>query len=64
MQLMLESYQTIFYWVAAGALIVAGFFILRFILKFAWKIIRVALILLSVLLVAGYFFGFLDNIFH
>ena len=46
----------------AGMIILAGFFILRWALKFAWKIVRVALILLSLILVAGYFLGLLDVI--
>ena len=46
----------------AGMIILTGFFILRWALKFAWKIVRVALILLSLILVAGYFLGLLDVI--
>lgn len=45
-----------------GAALLAGLLILRFLFKFAWKFIRVALILLSVILVAGYFLGFLEII--
>jgi hypothetical protein len=43
----------------AGMIILAGVFILRWALKFAWKIVRVTLILLSLILVAGYFLGLL-----
>jgi hypothetical protein len=46
----------------AGMVILAGVFILRWALKFAWKIVRLALILLSLILVAGYFLGLLDVI--
>jgi hypothetical protein len=53
-------FQDISFLVLAGAILLAGLFILRFVLKFAWKIVRVALILISVILVAGYFTGFLD----
>lgn len=56
------TFQNILHLALAGVIIVAGIFILRFMLKFAWKIIRVAVILLSVILVASYFLGFLDNI--
>jgi hypothetical protein len=61
---MLSNVPGFFYWIAAGALLFGGIFFLRFILKFAWKIIRVVLIVVSVFLIAGYFFGFLDIIFR
>jgi hypothetical protein len=61
---MLTNVPNFFYWIAAGALIFGGVFFLRFILKFAWKIIRVVLIFLAIFLVAGYSFGFLDIIFQ
>jgi hypothetical protein len=48
----------------AGMIILAGFFILRWALKFVWKIVRVALILLLLILVAGYFLGLMDIIIH
>lgn len=57
------TFDSIIYLALAGVLLLAGIFILRFVLKFAWKLIRVALILISVLLVAGYLLGFLDIIF-
>ena len=57
------TFETIIYLALAGVILCAGFLILRFVLKFAWKIIRVALILISVILVAGYLLGFLDIIF-
>lgn len=56
------TFQNILQLALAGVIVIAGIFILRFLLKFAWKILRVALILLSVILVASYFLGFLDNI--
>jgi hypothetical protein len=46
----------------AGMIILAGAFILRWALKFVWKILRVALILLLLALVAAYFLGLLDVI--
>jgi len=52
--------ENILYLIAAGVLLFAGVFILRFIAKFAWKFIRVALIILSILLISGYLMGFLD----
>lgn len=54
--------ENISFLAVAGAILLAGIFILRFVLKFAWKIVRVALILMSVILAAGYFLGFLDII--
>ena len=56
------NFQNIGYLALAGIIFLAGVFILRWVLKFAWKIVRVALILLSVILVAGYFLGLLDVI--
>lgn len=55
--------QNIFYVIVAGVLLFVGVFILRFILRFAWKFVRAALIILSLLFIAGYFFGFLDIVF-
>lgn len=54
------TYQNISYLVLAGVILLAGMLILRWVLKFAWKIARVALILISVILVASYFLGLLD----
>jgi len=45
-----------------GAAMLAGLFIVRFFFKFAWKFVRVALILISTILIAGYFLGYLDII--
>jgi len=56
------SFQNIFSLTLVGAALLAGLLILRFLFKFAWKIIRVALILISVILVAGYFLGILEII--
>jgi len=57
---MTETIQNILYLVAAGLILIAGVFILRGVLKLAWKIVRVGLIILSLLLIAGYFLGVLD----
>ena len=57
------TFDTILYLGLAGTILFAGVFILRYILKIAWKLIRVALILISVLLVAGYFLGYFDLLF-
>jgi energy-coupling factor transporter transmembrane protein EcfT len=54
------SLQNIFTLIAAGLLLLAGVFILRFMLKFAWRVVRVALILLSLVILAGYLLGFLE----
>jgi hypothetical protein len=54
------TFQNILQLALAGVIVIAGIFILRFLLKFAWKILRVALILLTVILVAGYFLGLID----
>ncbi len=57
---MSATVQTILKFAAAGAALVVGFVVLRFVLKLAWKVIRVVLIVLSLLLAAGYFLGYLD----
>ncbi len=58
--MMSEAVKNILYIIAGGILLVVGVVLFRVILKFAWKVVRVFLLVLSVLLVAGYFFGFLD----
>ena len=50
--------ENILYIIGAGILVIAGVFILRGVLKFAWKFIRTALIVLAVILIAGYILGF------
>jgi len=62
--MMSEAVKNVIYVIAGGILLVVGVVFLRFVLKFAWKVVRVVLLLLSILLVAGYFFGFLDISFH
>jgi uncharacterized membrane protein YoaK (UPF0700 family) len=62
--MMSEAVKNVLYVIAGGILLVVGVVFLRFVLKFAWKVVRVVLLLLSILLVAGYFFGFLDVSFH
>jgi len=54
------SLQNILYLAAAGILLLGGVFILRFLLRIAWRVVRVALILLSLVLLAGVVFGFLE----
>ena len=48
----------------AGIILLAGIFILRGLFKFAWRMIRVALILMVVVLAAGYFLGFLEPLIN
>jgi len=57
---MLENLENILYIVAAVVLLFAGIFIMRNVIKIAWKIVRAALIILAILMIAGYFFGFVD----
>ena len=54
------SLQNILTMAAAGILLLGGVFIRRFLLKIAWRFVRVALILLSLVLLAGLVFGFLE----
>jgi hypothetical protein len=60
---MSATVQNILKIVAAGVALLAGFVVLRFVLKLAWKVIRVVLIVLSLLVAAGYFLGYLDIVF-
>jgi len=55
MPLNLENLLYIF---GAGILLIAGVFILRGVLKVAWKFVRAALILAAIILIAGYVLGF------
>jgi len=57
---MMNNIPGYLYWIAAVVLLFIGVYVLRFILKFAWKFIRVILIMLGIILVAGYAFGFLE----
>ena len=61
---MSETVQNILYILAAGVALFLGVFFLRFILRFAWKFIRAALIILSLILIAGYFFGLFDIVLN
>ena len=54
------DFQNILYLIGAGLLLLVGVFVLRFILKIAWRLVRVALILLSLVLLAGYLFGIVE----
>jgi len=55
-----EMVNNIFTIIAAGLILLAGVFILRFVVRLAWKFVRTALIILSVMIIAGYFFGIFD----
>jgi len=57
---MTANIENILYIVAAIVLLFAGIFILRNVVKIAWKIARVVFIILAILLIAGYFLGFVD----
>jgi hypothetical protein len=61
---MREIFQNIFYVITAVVLLIAGVFIFRFVFRFAWKFIRAALIILSIIMLAGYFFGIFDLVIH
>jgi energy-coupling factor transporter transmembrane protein EcfT len=54
--------KTIYTLAIVAAILVAGFFLGRHVFKFAWKLIRVALIIIAILIVVGYLTGFLDII--
>ncbi len=48
------------YLLSGIALVGIALFALRGVIKFAWKVMRIVLILLGVLAIAGVFFGYLD----
>gem|GEM_PF-1885713 len=54
--------KTIYSLAIVAAVLLAGFFLRRYVFKFAWKLIRVALIIIAILVVVGYLTGFLDII--
>lgn len=58
--MMNETLQYILTIAAISAALVVGVFILRGIFKLIWKIVRVGLILLVIVLIASYFFGFIN----
>lgn len=58
--MMNETLQYILTIAAISAALVVGVFILRGIFKLIWKIVRVGLILLVIVLITGYFFGFIN----
>jgi hypothetical protein len=62
--MMTEMVNNIFTIIAAGLILLAGVFILRFVVRLAWKFVRTALIILSVIMIAGYFFGIFDIAIH
>ena len=57
---MADNLKNILYIIAAGVLLFAGIFILRNVLQIAWKVARSILIILAILLIAGYFLGFVN----
>ena len=61
---MSETINNILNIVIVGVVLFLGVFILRFVLRLAWKFVRAALVILSLILIAGYFFGFFDIIIH
>jgi glucose dehydrogenase len=54
------SLQNSLYLLGAGLFLLVGVFVLRFILKIAWRVVRAALILLSLVLLAGVLFGIVE----
>jgi hypothetical protein len=57
---MIESLPNLPYLLAGIALVGIALFALRGVIKVAWKVLRIILILLGILAIAGVFFGYLD----
>ncbi len=57
---MIESLPNLPYLLAGIALVGIALFALRGVIKIAWKVLRIVLILLGILAIAGVFFGYLD----
>lgn len=55
-----ESLPSFPYLLAGIALVGIALFALRGVIKIAWKVMRIVLILLGILAIAGVFFGYLD----
>jgi len=61
---MTDTIKNLSYILAVVAILFFGVFALRFAIRLAWKFLRAALIILSLILVAGFFFGFFDIFIH
>lgn len=59
-EFMLDNLENFLYVIAAGVLLFAGIFIMRNVIKVAWKVVRALLIILAILMIAGYFLGLVD----
>jgi hypothetical protein len=57
---MIESLPNLPYLLAGIALVGIALFALRGVIQVAWKVLRIILILLGILAIAGVFFGYLD----
>jgi len=55
---MSDTLQTILYIIAGVVVLILSVIVLRLFFKYAWKVVRFVLIILAILLIAGYFFGF------
>lgn len=55
-----ETLPNLPYLLAGIALVGIALFALRGVIKVAWKVMRIILILLGLLAIAGVFFGYLD----
>ncbi|MBG0784481.1 MAG: hypothetical protein H0S79_05225 [Anaerolineaceae bacterium] len=60
---MIESLPNFPYLLAGIVLVGIALFALRGVIKVAWKILRIGLILLGLLAIAGVLFGYLDLTF-
>ena len=54
------SFDNILWLAAAGLILFFGIFALRGVIKIAWKLLRVGLILFAIAILAGALFGYLD----
>lgn len=57
---MSETLQTIFNILAAGVVLFLAVILFKFFLRYAWKVLRAALIILALIAIAGFFFGFFE----
>ena len=57
---MIETLPNLPYLLAGIALVGIALFALRGVINVAWKVLRIVLILLGILAIAGVFFGYLD----
>lgn len=61
---MSKTLQSILYIISSGIVLFVGIFLLKYVLRYIWKVLRAALIMLVLITIAGYFLGFFEFALH